>query len=455
MNAQNSNKPKRFRSPPYLLDAVRTPIQKFIHTEEIGAMVLLAAAVAALVWVNSPWSDSYFEFWKAEIDFDIQIFAIHHDLKAFVKEGLMAIFFFVVGLEIKRELLHGELSTVRKAVLPAVAAIGGMVIPAAVYLIFNASGESLNGWGIPMATDIAFAIGVLALVGKRLPAELRIFLLAVAVVDDLGAIALIAIVYTESISFVDLGLAFAVYAAIAGFIWLGIRSIGLYMILAIVMWHFFVDSGIHATLAGVLLAALVPSKPDSPVEDFDRKVSEMNHDFKLAKTSGDETKANTIVEQVENLSRASQSPMESLNAKIHPWVSFVILPLFALATAGVVVSSNALTEALSSPVTLGVALGLLIGKPIGIFGVSWLVVRLGLSQLPSTITWTHIIGVGFLAGIGFTVSIFIAGIAFDSPEVVDQAKMGIFGASLLAGVVGYLMLRFLGGPNVSNAPNAS
>ena len=445
MNGTSSKVSKRFGSPPYLLDAVRTPIQKFLHTEEIGAMVLLAAAVAALIWVNSPWSNSYLEFWKTTIDFDIRVFAIHHDLKAFVKEGLMAIFFFVIGLEIKRELLHGELSTVRKAVLPAVAAVGGMIVPAAIYLALNSSTDYSRGWGIPMATDIAFAIGVLALLGKRLPAELRVFLLAVAVVDDLGAIAVIATVYTESISFVDLGLAFAVYAVIAGCIWLGIRSIGFYMILAILMWHYFVDSGVHATLAGVLLAALIPSKPDSPVEDFDKKIEELNHDFRLAKTSGDETKANTIVEQVEDLSRASQSPMESLNAKIHPWVSFVILPLFALATAGVAVNSDALTEALSSPVTLGVALGLLIGKPIGIFGLSWLVVRLGFSQLPSTIRWAHIIGVGFFAGIGFTVSIFIAGIAFDSPEVVDQAKMGIFGASLLAGVLGYLMLRFIGG----------
>ena len=384
MNPRGSKAPKTFNAPHYLLDAVRTPIQRFIHTEEIGAMVLLAAAVTAILWVNSPFSDSYFELWATRIDFDIGVFAIHHDLKSFAKEGLMAIFFFVVGLEIKRELLHGELSTVRKAVLPAVAALGGMIVPAAIYLIFNSSGDYVNGWGIPMATDIAFAIGVLALLGRRLPTELRVFLLAVAVVDDLGAIGLIATVYTETISLLDLGLAIAMFAVISGCLWIGIRSIGFYLVLSVLMWHFFVDSGIHATLAGVLLAAIVPSKPDSAVADYDAKVEDLMHDFRLAKGSGDETKAETIVEQIANLSEATQSPMERLNAKIHPWVSFVILPVFALATAGVVINTDALSDAISSPVTLGVAVGLLVGKPIGIFGLSWLVVRLRLSQLPST-----------------------------------------------------------------------
>ena len=440
------------REPSYLVRAVRAPIQAFIHTEEVGAAVLLAAAAAALGWANSPWSDSYVNFWHIYISFDIHIFAISESLEHLVNEGLMAVFFFVVGLEIKRELLHGELSSFRKAALPAVAAVGGMAAPALIYVLFNRSGDGAAGWGVPMATDIAFALGVLALLGRRVPAELRVFLLGLAVVDDLGAIAIIAIFYTETIHWTNLGLGVALFIVIAGCIRMRVSSLGFYLILCIVMWQFFLESGIHATLAGVLVAAIIPSEPHLRRRDYAAAVGNLLHDFKLAMANEDEEKAQNIVEQVETLSRGTEGPLERLENIVHPWVSFVVLPIFALANAGIVFTSDTVSEAMSSPITLGVAVALLLGNPLGILGMTWLAVRLGIGQLPSAVAWRHVLGVGFLAGIGFTVAIFISGIAFDDPALVDRAKMGIFGASLIAGVIGYLFLRVAGARPLRRSP---
>lgn len=429
----------------YLVRAVRIPIQTFIRTEELGAGVLLLASAAALVWANSPWSDAYFDFWHTYISFDIHIFAISEDLGHLVNDGMMAVFFFVVGLEIKRELMHGELSSFRKATLPVVAAVGGMATPALIYLLFNTSGDGIVGWGVPMATDIAFALGVLALLGRRVPAELRVFLLGLAVVDDLGAIAIIATFYTEMIDWTNLGLGLALFAVIAGCIRLGIRSLGFYLILCIVMWQFFLESGIHATLAGVMVAAIVPAEPYLHRRDYAAAVEDLLHDYRLAMANDDEEKAQAIVARIETLSRGTEGPMERLEKIVHPWVSFAVLPIFALANAGIVFTSDTLSEAASSRVTLGVAAGLLVGNPLGILAMTWLAVRLGVGELPPSVGWRHVLGAGFLAGIGFTVAIFVSGIAFDDPAVVDQAKMGVFGASLIAGVAGYLFLRILGG----------
>ena len=439
--------PRALREPSYLVRAVRAPIQTFIHTEEIGAMALLAAAAAALGWANSPWSDSYYDFWHTYVSFDIRIFAISENLGHLVNDGLMAVFFFVVGLEIKRELLHGELSSFRKAAVPVFAAIGGMATPALIYLAFNRSGDGVIGWGIPMATDIAFALGVLALLGRRLPSELRVFLLGLAVVDDLGAIAIIATFYTESIHWGNLALGVALFGVIAACIRLGIKSLGFYLILCVVMWQFFLESGIHATLAGVLVAAIIPSEPSLHRRDYAATVDDLLHDFRLAMENGDEEKAQTIVEQIEELSRGTEGPMERLSGIVHPWVSFAILPIFALANAGIGFTSDTLSDAVASPITLGVAVALLVGNPLGVLGMTWLAVRLGIGELPSSIKWRHVLGTGFLAGIGFTVAIFISGIAFDDPALVDQAKVGIFGASIIAGITGYLFLRLVPSPS--------
>ena len=435
---------KVLREPSYLVQAIRVPIQSFIHTEEVGAVILLMGAAAALAWANSPWSESYESFWHTKVSFDIRLFAVTEDLRHLVNDGLMAVFFFLVGLEIKRELLHGELSTFRKAALPAFAAAGGMAVPALVYLLFNWSGEGVNGWGVPMATDIAFALGVLALLGRRMPAELRVFLLGLAVVDDLGVIAVIATFYTETIHWTELGLGVATFAAIAVCIRLGIRSLGFYLIMSVVMWLFFLESGVHATLVGVLLAAIVPSQPDLHRRDYAAVIDDLLHDFRLAMENGDDERAEAIMERIEHLSRGTEGPMERLEEMVHPWVSFAILPIFALANAGIVFTPETLSDALGSSVTLGIAAGLLFGKAAGIFGLTWLAVRLGIGQLPSGVQWRHVLGVGFLGGIGFTVAIFVSAIAFTDQAMVDQAKMGVFGSSLLAGAAGYLFLRFAG-----------
>ena len=432
------------RRQPFFVKAIQNPVQTFIHTEEVGAIVLLLAAGSALGWANSPWSDSYASFWHTTISFDIYIFAISEDLEHIVNDGLMAVFFFVVGLEIKRELLHGELSSFRRAILPVMAALGGMVAPALIYLAFNSSGGHAVGWGIPIATDIAFALGVLALLGRRLPAQLRIFLLGLAVVDDLGAIAVIAVFYTETVQWTDLGLALGVFAVIAACIRIGIRSLGFYLILSVVMWQFVLESGIHATVAGVLISVLTPAKPYLHRKDYKAAVENLLHDFKLAMDTGEEEKAESIVAEVEKLSQGTEGPMERLQRVIHPWTSFVILPIFALANAGIIISWDSLTEAAASPITLGILVALPVGNALGIFGMTWLTVRLGLGRLPSYVTWLQVLGVGMLGGIGFTVSIFVAGIAFEDPVLSDQAKIGVFGASLFAGAVGYLFLRFVG-----------
>lgn len=425
--------------------AVRTPVQNYIHTEEAGAFILLAAALAALVWANSPWSDSYADFWHRYISFDIAVFSLNEDLGHLVNDGLMAIFFFVVGLEIKRELLHGELSSVRRALLPGAAAVGGMVVPALIYVAFNGTGDGANGWGIPMATDIAFALGVLALLGRRIPSELRVFLLGLAVADDLGAIAVIAIFYSDAISWTDLGLALALFGVIAGCVRLGVRSMGFYVIASVFMWQFLLESGIHATLAGVALAALTPSRPFIERKDYPAAVETLLGDLKEATEEGDEDRAEAIIEEIERLSGGTEGPMERLEGQVHPWVSFVVLPVFALANAGIAFTTDSVSAALESSVTMGVLVALPVGKALGVFGFTWLAVRLGIGRLPSSVSWGQVLGVGLLAGIGFTVSIFISGIAFDDAALVDQAKMGVFAASVAAGVVGYAGLRVVGG----------
>ena len=429
---------------PYLVRALRIPIQKFIHTEEIGAIVLLLAAASALGLANSPWSEQYADLWHTKLSIDIHIFALTEDLEHLVNDGLMALFFFVVGLEIKRELVHGELSSFRKAALPVVAAIGGMAVPALLYLYFNSSGDGSAGWGIPMATDIAFALGVLALLGSRIPPELRVFLLGLAVFDDLGAIAVIAVFYVEAISWTDLWLGLGIFAAMAVCVRLGYRSPVFYTILFLIMWQFFLKSGVHATLAGVLAATLVPSGPGVNRDQYADTIEGLLRDFRAAREEGNEDEAEAIAEEIERLSRGTEGPMERMEGTIHPWVSFLVLPVFALANAGIVFTSETVSDALSSSVTMGVAAGLLAGKVLGIVGFTWLAVRTRVGVLPAAVRWRHVLGVACLCGMGFTVSLFVSAIAFDQESLVDQAKIGVFGASLLAGAAGYFILRQTG-----------
>ena len=426
------------------------PLQAFMRTETSAGIVILVGAVIALVWANSPWRESYFEFWEREVVIRLLALEFDHHLSDFVNDALMVLFFFMVGLEIKRELVHGQLASPRRAALPVIAAAGGMIVPAAIYLTLNGGGEYRHGWGIPVATDIAFAVGVLALVGSRAPFSLKVFLLAIAVADDLGGILVIALFYSEGIALVPLLVAAAVAATIFALNRLGVRSLVIYALLGLVMWAAVFESGIHATIAGVILALLTPAAPYYSREEFERSLNPLVEEFHAAVEADDEERQQGVLSEIERLARETESPLDRLEHQLAPWVSFVIVPIFALANAGVHVSGEALSAAVESPVAIGVALGLFLGKPIGILLATFLAVRLGVAALPSGARWGQILGVGLLGGIGFTVSLFITGLAFEPGLIQDEAKMGILAGSLLSGVVGYAYLRF--GPATKSVP---
>jgi Na+:H+ antiporter, NhaA family len=436
----------------YIVRQVLLPAQAFIHTQVVSGAVLLAAALAAIVWANSPWQESYFDLWDTRIIVDVSLFSIEEDLRHWVNEGLMVFFFFVVALEIKRELVHGELSDRRRAALPVAAALGGMALPAAIYLAVNAGGDGARGWGIPMATDIAFALGVLALLGPRIPSEVRILLLAIAIVDDIGAILVIAAFYSESISLEALGVAALLFLLVIGMIRGGLRNLIPYFIAGALIWVAMLKSGVHPTITGVLLGALVPSMPYFGEKTFMESAQGMMERFRDAIDRGDKETAEAMLGQMEELTQGTEAPLERLERTFHPWVSYIVVPVFALGNAGVELSGDLLRDAASSSVTLGVALGLLAGKLSGIVGFSWLAVRLGIGSLPRGVDWRHLVGVGLLAGIGFTVSLFITGLAFEDLELVSEAKIGILGASVVAGAAGYGFLRR---PTVSRGAGAA
>lgn len=380
------------------------PLAAFTATEASGGIVLLAATALALIWANSPWDGRYFDLVHHELGIDFRAFEIRDSFGHLVNDGLMTVFFFVVGLEIKRELVEGELASPRKAALPVAAALGGMVAPALIYTAWNLGGEGVHGWGIPMATDIAFAMGVLALLGGRAPTSLKVFLLALAIVDDLGAILVIAVFYTESVSWVALGWAAAVLVGVLVVRRAGVQAIWLYVVLGILLWAAVYKSGIHATIAGVVLASLAPVEGD-----------------------------------------VGDSVLDRLEVALHPWVSYGIVPLFALVNAGVAVSSGLVGDSLTSPVSLGIATGLVIGKPAGIVAACFVAARLRIAELPSNADYGHLLGLGLVAGVGFTVSLFITNLAFDSARLVDEAKLGILAASTFAGAIGFVYLWFAPG----------
>ncbi|MEO8456979.1 MAG: Na+/H+ antiporter NhaA [Chloroflexota bacterium] len=377
------------------------PVQAFIQTEAFGGFVLIAAAALAIVWANA-WDSSYTDVFTANLHLNLRIVNSPEDLRGWINDGLMTFFFLIVGLEIKRELLHGELRGREKALLPCVSAVGGMILPALVFTAVNLGGTGAHGWGVPMATDIAFALGVLALLGKRIPSELRVFLLALAIVDDIGAILVIAVFYSSDLDFAALGIALALLALVFALTRLRVRPFALYAIIGVAAWAAMHESGVHATLAGVALGLLAPIEPMTP---------------------------------------DGESPLERLESALHPWTSYAIIPLFALANAGIVLNSGVVNDASTSRVTLGIAAGLLIGKPLGIFAFAYAAVRLGMASLPRNVDWPEIFGVGVIGGVGFTVALFINGLAFDAPSQIEDGKIGIFGASLIAGVVGFLLLR--------------
>jgi Na+:H+ antiporter, NhaA family len=408
------------------------PVARFLRVESASGLVLLVCTLVALTVANSRWAAPFHEFWHTHIRVGVGSWEIDLSLLHWVNDGLMAIFFFVVGLEIKRELVDGELSEWRKAALPVVAAIGGMVAPALIYLILPHPPEARAGWGIPMATDIAFVVGFLALLGPRVPSGLKILLLSLAIADDIGAVLVIAVAYTAELNIRMLGLAAVGFALIVLFNRLGVRSVAIYALVAAVIWLGFLKSGVHPTVAGVLLGLLTPARPWLD-ENTVRQVIVNGMERSRAEHAGQEREE--TMAQVGTAARAAISPLKRLETALHPWVSFVFMPVFALGNAGVAVEPGAL----SHPVALAVAVGLLFGKPSGIVLFSWLAVRGGLAALPAGVNWRVMMGAGCLAGIGFTMALFIAGLALPS-DLLDAGKIGTLTGSLASAVIGSVLL---------------
>jgi len=426
------------------IEKLTYPIQEFLHQQASGGILLIIATVIALAWANSPFAESYHHLWHTYVKIDIGGIGLNYSLHHWINDGLMVIFFFVVGLEIKRELLVGELSTAKKAALPIAAALGGMIFPALIYTIFNLGSESASGWGIPMATDIAFVVGILALLGNRVPLALKIFILALAIVDDLGAVLVIAIFYTSNISLTSLMIAGGLIVLLIAMNRLGVRSLLIYTFVGIALWLAFLKSGVHATVAGVLLAFTIPVSSRINTMKFKNETENLLKDFDNAGEHGEDVLTNsermTIIDQIENNCEKILTPLQRFEHGLHPWVSFFIMPVFALANAGVTIGSG-LTSALTHPVSIGIILGLFIGKQIGIFGFSYLAVKLKLASEPEGVSWKKIYAASVLAGIGFTMSLFIANLAFNSPELLNISKVGILAGSLLSGIVGFIILK--------------
>ncbi len=410
------------------------PMTRFLAIESAGGIILLIATAAALIWANSPWSESYYDFWHTHVDIYIgetEIFA--HSLDLFVNDALMALFFLVVGLEIKRELVTGRLRDRRAAALPAIAALGGMIVPALFYVAFNAGTPAAHGWGIPMATDIAFALGIVSLLGARVPRDLKVFLLTLAIVDDIGAIIVIALFYTEKLSVPFLILAVATTGFLGVLIKLRVWYTPIYVATGCFLWWATYRSGVHATIAGVVMGLLTPARPLQSEEEA-RRVAEWLRDKREVLLVDVRYAAFNIQESV--------SMAQRLETALHPITSFIIIPIFALANAGVKLSGEIIGDAATSRVTLGIIVGLVLGKTIGVSLFSWLAVKVGVADMPKAMTSTHLVGLAMVSGIGFTVALFITGLAFDAEhaEMIDQAKIGILVASFVASIGGLLLL---------------
>jgi NhaA family Na+:H+ antiporter len=434
------------------------PIRRFAETEAAGGVVMLAMAIVALVWANSFFGDTYNELWNTEINLEVgSFFELHLTLREWINDLAMALFFFVVALEIKRELVRGELRDPRAAALPAIAALGGMIVPAAIYTAFNAGGPGADGWGIPMATDIAFAIGVISLLGRRVPSALVVFLLTLAIVDDLGAIMVIAIFYTSELSITWLAVAVGCVLLAVGLNRLDVRAFAPYFVLAACCWVSLHESGVHATLAGVAFGLVTPSHAFVRPAHFGVRARALVDRAERAHAAGgrpddpddEEAVEADALNELITLSTESQAPLDRLEHRLLPWTTFLVVPLFALANAGVQVSFDELVTSFSEPVTLGVLFGLVIGKPLGIFVFALVAVRVGLGSLPAGASWAQVAGVGMLGGIGFTVALFVTELAFPEGPINSLAKIGILAASLIAGILGYGFLRLVRGASPS------
>ncbi len=446
--------------PPHLLDPPATPpeaweplirvarrawrpLEKFLHIEAASGILLLVAATIALAWANSPWRESYTQLWQLTLGVRLGDLVLERSLAWIVNDILMTIFFFVVGLEIRREIHNGELSDWRRAVLPATAALGGMVAPALLYLLLAGAPDVRSGWGVPMATDIAFAVGILTLLGRRVPASLRVLLLAIAVIDDLGAILVIAFFYSSGISLAGLGLAAAGVLLILVMQRLGARSKVGYIVPAVVAWAGIYSAGIHPTLAGVLVGLLTPVRawlgPAGLQTEVRREIEQLAS-LPPADRSG-QTLSRSL-SQIDLARREALSPAESLIESLHPWVAFGIMPIFALANAGVSLTDTSL-DGSAVAIISGIGVGLLLGKPIGVLLAIGITLRLGIGRLPAGLRFPHLLVLGMVAGIGFTMALFIAQLAFTQPAQLSAAKLGVLGASAAAATLALVLGRLL------------
>jgi Na+:H+ antiporter, NhaA family len=419
------------------IDIIISPFTRFARTEAAGGIVLLASTIVALIWSNSPWQHSYHSLLETKLTIGFGSFVVSENRHHWINDGLMSLFFFMVGLEIKREFLVGELSSLRRAAFPFIGALGGLIVPAIIYISIAGDAQFSRGWAIPISTDIAFTLGLLTFLGSRIPASLRIFVTALAIVDDIFAVAVIAIFYTSEIEYVSLaiGIGGVVLSLIANF--LGIRKPVVYAVIGIVVWWAVLNSGVHATIAGILLAFTIPARTFLKKSEFldqsrwllGRLEAAPEHSFE----------EHSILHTLEQKAEQADSPLHRIEHGLQPWVSFLVMPLFALANAGVDVTHD-LGGALKHPVSLGILLGLFVGKPLGIWLCSFLAAKTGFVSLPAHTSWNQMFGAAALCGIGFTMSLFVAGLAFDDDALLSISKIAILGASIAAGIGGWVVL---------------
>jgi Na+:H+ antiporter, NhaA family len=429
-------------------DQILRPAQQFFDKEASSSILLIAATAIALFWVNSSIGETYHNFWHTEISFTFGHFHINKTLLHWVNDGLMSLFFFTVGLEIKREILVGELATPKKALLPVIAALGGMIVPGLIYAALNVGSPTIHGWGIPVATDIAFALGALAVFGRKLPVGLRIFLAAFAIADDLGAVVIIAIFYTKEIVWFNLIISlFLIFGlAVANFFW--IRQTLIYAILGLAVWFFVLGSGVHPTIAGVIVSLFVPARGRYDTDNFLQNIKKITEKFECEEQScGYSILLNQehmyAVQALELACHDVETPLQRLMHALHPWVAFLILPLFAMGNTGLIFRGIVFSEAVSNPVILGIIFGLVVGKPIGILLFSYLSVKTGIASLPQEVRWSHIFGGAMLGGIGFTMSLFLSELSFTDPHIIDYARIAILTGSILSAVFGMSYLGFI------------
>ncbi|MFD2516035.1 Na+/H+ antiporter NhaA [Pontibacter locisalis] len=425
------------------------PLLDFIKAESFSGILLMFITLIALAWANSPWAQTYIDTWLTPFTIALGDYGLTKASLLWINDGLMAIFFFVVGLEIKRETMVGELASLKSAAFPVTAALGGMLVPAGIFAVMNYNGAGLDGWGIPMATDIAFALGIMTLLGNRVPISLKLFLIAYAIVDDIGAVLVIALFYTAEVNFLSMWIAFLIFGVLLVLSAFRVRNIWIYVLLGVVMWVAFLKSGIHATVAGILLAITIPGRTKITKDEFysstDEVLSELDASGVVSGNAPSQVSDVEIyqgaVHTIEKNCEEALSPMHRLEHGLHPWVAYAIMPIFALANAGIFIDAD-LVGGLSGSLPIGIILGLVLGKPLGILLFAWIASATGIAAKPRTFSWMQLIGAGLLGGVGFTMSIFIANLAFAGSPLLPLSKLAILCASLLAGIVAYFILRY-------------